>query len=98
MIPITTQELKRNIQEALEAGVPESRIERMKDCLNKLESGVFANQKSTGLMYREIVRDGKKIIEMASAPILPEDPEKDPFDELDDRQQPTIFDPSSKKK
>ena len=66
MIPITTQELKRNIQEALEAGVPKSRIERMKDCLNKLESGVFANQKSTGLMYREIVRDGKKIIEMAN--------------------------------
>jgi hypothetical protein len=49
-------------------------------------------------MSREIGRDGKKIIEMASAPILPEDPEKDPFDELDDRQQPTIFDPSSKKK
>ena len=98
MIPVTTQELKRNIQEALEAGVPEARIERMKDYLNKLESGVFASQKSTGVAYREIVRDGKNIIEMASAPILPEDPEKDAFDELDDGQQPTIFDPSSKKK
>ena len=95
MIPITTQELERNIREALDAGVPESELEEMREYRAELKSGsrVFADCKSTGAMYRETVQNGKKIIQMSSAPILPVGDNEIDIDD-DDTKPVTTFKPS----
>lgn len=95
MIPITTQELERNIREALDAGVPESELEEMREYLDELKSGsrVFADCNSRGVMYRETIRNGKKITQMSSAPILPAGDDDIDIDD-DDTKPVTTFKPS----
>lgn len=82
MIPLTATKLESLIQEAETVGVPESELQELREQLTDLKSRKFEKKAEGGSMYKEVVRDGEKVVRVSTTPRSLDDSEDDDFKEL----------------
>lgn len=73
MIPVTAQKIERLIKEAEEAGIPEEELHELREELDDIKHGRVRKPIATGLTYTEVIRDGKRVVRVSTAPIPPDD-------------------------
>lgn len=77
MIPVTANELEELLQKYKDASVPDEQLRGLRDQIDRLKSGRLEYQTEPGVRYKEIERDGKRIVCVSSAPMTPDEEEFD---------------------